>query len=428
MIYDALARDRRIQVKPLWLRGNAPTEPNAGGLFDFDKQKYDVIIIGDVTAAQMAAIQPDVLDQIAKQVDRGAGFLMIGGYSSFGDGDWKGTPVGVMLPVDLSVHGQVEGDRGSGVKMVPTDEGLRLYSRILRIAGGGEKAERAAWEALPGLEGITRLALPAQNGNEVVLAESKDLVDPETMRPYPLLVARDHGRGRVLAFAGDTTNRWIRDAESKREHGRFWRQMVLWLAQQDDDQSQARVVPDVRAIAVGNDLGFSLGLRGKNGDEVKNGNYEVEVETPGGERKKVTPTRDGTEDRGVFRPEKAGQYTIQIHGSGKDVDGQDVSGGGAHAVSGLSRSTSMRAAAADEGFFEELADEGVRVPRLKAQRLSSATGCPRRLRKPNRKWTPIPTGTQRHGRRSSRCSTCCSRGCWLGSGSYGAAGAWCKRE
>jgi uncharacterized membrane protein len=357
MIYDALARDPRIQVKPLWLRGNAPTEANAGSLFDFEKQKYDVIIVGDVTAAQMTAIQPDVLNQIAKQVERGAGFLMIGGYSSFGDGDWKGTPVGAMLPVDLSVSGQVEGGRG-GVKMVPTEEGLKLYSRILRIAGGDEKAERAAWEALPGLEGVNRLALLNPRGNEAVLAESKDLVDPQTMRPYPLLVARDYGNGRVLAFAGDTTNRWIRDPDGKRKHGRFWRQMILWLARQDEDQSQARVIPDMRAIAVGNDLGFSLGLRGKNGDEVKSGNYEVEVETPGGERKKVTPTRDGTEDRGVFRPEAPGQYTIRVHGSGKDADGQDVSGEASARFLAFEEDVEMAEWAADEGFLRKLADEG----------------------------------------------------------------------
>ena len=55
LIYDALAHDSRIQVKPLWLRGSAPIAGDTGKLFDFDKQKYDVIIIGDVTAAQMRA-------------------------------------------------------------------------------------------------------------------------------------------------------------------------------------------------------------------------------------------------------------------------------------------------------------------------------------------------------------------------------------
>ncbi len=357
MIYDALARDPRIQVKPLWLRGSEPAEANAGALFDFDKQKYDVIIVGDVTAAQMKAIQPDVLNQIAKQVERGAGFLMIGGYSSFGDGDWNETPVGAILPVDLSVRGQVEGGL-RGIQMAPTDEGLRLYSRILRIAGGDAKAERAAWEELPGLEGFNRLGLPAQKGNLAVLAESKDIVDPQTMRPYPLLVARDHGNGRVLAFAGDTTNRWIRDPDGQRKHGRFWRQMILWLARQDEDQSQARVVPDVRAIAVGADLGFSLGLRGKNGDEIKNGEYEVEVETPDGEHKKVTPTRDGSEDRGAFRPETPGQYTIRIHARGKDADGQDVDAEASARFLAFEEDVEMAEWAADEGFLKKLADEG----------------------------------------------------------------------
>ncbi len=30
LIYDALARDPRIQVKPLWLRGNAPIDGRRG--------------------------------------------------------------------------------------------------------------------------------------------------------------------------------------------------------------------------------------------------------------------------------------------------------------------------------------------------------------------------------------------------------------
>ena len=110
----------------------------------------------------------------------------------------------------------------------------------------------------------------------------------------------------------------------------------MWLARQDEGQSQARVIPDVRSVAVGNDLGFSLGLRGKNGDEVKDGDYEVEVETPGGERKKVTPTRDGSEDRGVL---PAGERRVNTRSmfmaDGKDADGQDVMRRGVGAVPGV---------------------------------------------------------------------------------------------
>ena len=250
LIYDALARDPRIQVKPLWLRGSAPIEADAGKLFDFDKQKYDVIIIGDVTAAQMQAIQPDVLEQIAEQVDRGAGFLMIGGYASFGGdpdvkgtGDWKGTVVQRMLPVDLSVRGQVESRTPLyGLIMVPTEDGLRLYSRVVGLSGGDAEAEKAAWKRCkaPGLEGVNRLALAA--GSNAVGAGRVGGDGPENQcGPTRCWWSADYGGGRVLAFAGDTTNRWIHDRDGKRKHDRFWRQMVLWLARQDEGDDQLAV-------------------------------------------------------------------------------------------------------------------------------------------------------------------------------------------
>ena len=51
----------------------------------------------------------------------------------------------------------------------------------------------------------------------------------------PLLVAADYGEGRVMAFAGDSTWRWwMHGFESA--HKRFWRQVVLWLAQKDQAQ------------------------------------------------------------------------------------------------------------------------------------------------------------------------------------------------
>ena len=96
-------------------------------------------------------------------MEDGAGFLMIGGYASFGEGDWKGTAVEPLLPVDLSVRGQVPGGL-YGIKMVPTEIGLRLYSHVLRLGGGDAKAEQDAWDALPGLDGVNRIAQPKQLG------------------------------------------------------------------------------------------------------------------------------------------------------------------------------------------------------------------------------------------------------------------------
>jgi hypothetical protein len=363
LIYDALSRDLRIQVKPVWIRGSAAIDPNAHSLFDFDKQKYDVIIIGDVTAPQLKAIQPDVLERIEQQVKNGAGLLMLGGYASFGGeppgvGGWKGTPIERMLPVDLNVGGMIEPASALyGLKMLPTDEGLRLF---LKVGDGDAKAQAGAWRSLQGvrgLEGVNRLALPNPPGLVKVLAESEEK-DPKTGRPYPLLVYQDYaGVNRVLAFAGDTTHRWIHDKDSKLKHGRFWRQMILWLAKQDEGQDQCRVEPDVRSIAAGSDLGFSLHLRSKNGEEVTNGTYEVEVTGPGGV-KHVTASKEGGEDRGAFRPETAGEYTIHAHGRGTDAEGNVVEGDGSAHVLAFEEEVEMAEWAADEDFMKKLADEG----------------------------------------------------------------------
>src|SRR5262249_34681195 len=90
-ICDALTLDPRIRVTPVWLRGGQTLDANSGDLFHFDKQPYDVVILGDVTAAQMQAVNLQSLQAIERLVDQGSGLLMLGGYSTFGNSDWQGT-------------------------------------------------------------------------------------------------------------------------------------------------------------------------------------------------------------------------------------------------------------------------------------------------------------------------------------------------
>src|SRR5262249_12806127 len=130
--------------------------PGAGetDLFQFEKQHYDVIILGDITARRLSAGNPEVLEAIAKQVfDKGAGLVMIGGYESFGNTDWGGTKIADLLPVELNVSGQIEG----AVQMAPTVDGLRHY--IMRLADN-ERDNSTAWNKLPKLDGMTRLGRP----------------------------------------------------------------------------------------------------------------------------------------------------------------------------------------------------------------------------------------------------------------------------
>jgi uncharacterized membrane protein len=342
---DALTHDPRIRVTPVWLRGGRPLDADSGDLFHFDSQQYDVIILGDVTAEQVRAVNPQALDAIEKLVDQGAGLLMIGGYNSFGNSDWQNTPIEKLLPVDLSVQGQLEEDR----KMVPTADGLRKYGYLLRMSE--EKDPRAAWERLPELEGLTVLR-PSRKGIESVLAESN--------RGEPILVTQNYGKGRVLAFAGDTTYRWIIDPETQKLHSRFWRQMVIWLARQEDAEGSVWLKPDTRRLPARSDLGFSVGVRSKGGVDLKDGSYKVEVTGPEGAKTSVQTAHTPTDDRGTFiKTDTPGEYRIAVQGEAKDpTTGEVVKGDAAARFIVYDEEVEMMRRAADHDFLKKLASAG----------------------------------------------------------------------
>jgi uncharacterized membrane protein len=343
-IYDALAADPRIRVTPVWLRGDRPLAGGKGDLFRLDRgdRPYDVIVLGDVTARQVRAVNPRALADIEKLVSKGAGFLMIGGYASFGNSDWQGTEVEKLLPVDLSVRGQIE----SPVQMVPTQVGLDRYRYLLQLADG--KDPRAAWEQLPKLEGMTRLGR-SRSGIDSVLATSQE--------GDPLLVTQNYGDGRTLAFAGDSTHRWIRKPEGLAMHARFWRHMVTWLAKQEDTGGSIQVKPDVRRLPARSDLGFRVAVR-SNGVDLPGGTYTAEVIGPGGERTPVPVVRG--EDRGTFaRTDAPGVYRIVVRGEAKDpTTGKTVKDEGAARFLVYEEDLEMSRRAADHDFLKKLAAAG----------------------------------------------------------------------
>ncbi len=348
-IGQALAGDPRMQVEEILLGGKTAVDPNAAELLQFDRHPYDVIILGDVTAAQLKAIQPNALAGIKALVSaKKTGLLMLGGYASFGNGDWAGTELADLLPVNLRAAGQIE----EPVQMVPTVDGLRLFGYIFRLTDGDSQANLAAWEKLPPLDGICRLE-KGQSQLINVLAESKG-------SHYPILLSRVYGAGRVLAFAGDTTHQWIRSPEGQAAHARFWRQMVVWLAQQEDIEGSVWVKPDARRLRVREDLGLSVGVRGKNGVDLKEGTFQVEVVGPGGVKHAVTTTRGTSDDRGTFaKTDTPGEYRIVVHGEGKDPStGEKISGEASAWFLVYDDDLELMRRAADHDFLKKLATAG----------------------------------------------------------------------
>jgi hypothetical protein len=209
---------------------------------NLQSNRYDVFIIGDIPASQFSA---EILRHIADEVSlRGSGFVMIGGHQSFAAGGWQQTPIARILPVDLSESGSLEGGPGQilEIPFVPEPRALAEHHFVLR-QGSDPKSSLERWRKLPSLSGGSKVGRPVVRAQ--VLATSQ----PDGKGDILLAVLDGIGKGRSAALAVDTTWRWTMPrwepnlllkplppgelSEGQVAFIRFWRQLVLWLARQE---------------------------------------------------------------------------------------------------------------------------------------------------------------------------------------------------
>ena len=269
----------------------------------FERDAYDAYIVGDLPAD---AFSPRQLRALADRLEDGAGFMMTGGLTNYGAGGWERTPVADAFPVDMrpatasadriDPRVQIEGD----VAMRPTRLGSQRY--VMLLADPVRNAE--LWRELPPLNGASRLR--KRGGVPVeVLADSPD--------GDPLLLAREFGRARVLAFAGDTTWLW-RLSGFDTEHQRFWRQVILWLTRKEQDDTQPVFVgADPRNVAPGRPARLELGANDAAGEPVTDATFTVEIRDPAGGTSTVSPRPDGDRFAAeVVNTNAPGDYWVRV--------------------------------------------------------------------------------------------------------------------
>lgn len=236
----------------------------------------DVVILDDLHSL---ALKREAWQELADRVASGTGLAMLGGHHSFGPGGFRTTPLTDVLPV---VIGPAENQRLdepvradvhlAGPLQIKPTEPMGLSHPMLQLGDSG------VWAKLPKLDGANKFDRTKLKPNAIVLAEATDAAR------HPLLVIGQSGRGRVLAFAGDSTWRWRLEGHGE-AHRRFWRQVVLWLARKDDS-TQNPVWLDLasRRISRGGMLDFNAGVRtGSGGGRDTSPTIAITVVTPQGE-------------------------------------------------------------------------------------------------------------------------------------------------
>jgi len=312
----ALAGSPDIDVTLLTLhtrdRKNWPVDTSS----EFQSGDFDVYILGDVDAtafrpADKAAGRPADLELLAQAVQNGAGLLALGGWHAFRPGGYHKTALAGIMPVEMDAHTDRFVRQNFGEKldkslhldgplqMQPAEPwGTRHY--LMRLAP--EADNRAAWNRLPPLDGANKFR--AVRGGAEILAEDQ--------AGRPLLVAGQPG-GRVLAFAGDSTWRWVMRGEAE-AHRRFWRQAILWLARKDEvTDGNVWIKLESRRYLPGQRVTFATGARSPEGDSIARATLNATIVTPDGTKRPVRLVRQGDHFRGAASDfEQAGTYSVQV--------------------------------------------------------------------------------------------------------------------
>ena len=304
----ALDAAQEIQADLKVLRRPAGEDPNALPDADLAPGRYDVIILGDLPANFLTPVQQQLIARSVQQ--NGTGLMMLGGRSSFGLGGWAATPLANVLPTEMHPgDGQVEPP--NGLRVLPNASGLDSF--VLKLASSrGENAR--IWQSLPPISGANRLgrAKPAA----LVLASQSD--------GEPLMVGQDVGKGRVLAFGGETWP-WYRVEEGRNAHRRFWRQAIFWLAHKEDKgESLVRVALDRRRVSQGQKLDLTATARDEKNEPIPGVRFETKVESLGNgvpAAEKVDLFNNGTNFRGNYVPlGKPGEYRVTVKALREDKE------------------------------------------------------------------------------------------------------------
>jgi hypothetical protein len=246
---------------------------------------YNVFLIGDLDAA---AVRPQDLQTILGRVKAGAGIGLLGGFHAFEAGGWGSSALAPLLPFEPDRLARQAFDQ-------PVRESLHIPGplqmlpewhfgsvSILRL-GKTDQETLAAWRAMPPLEGANDLGRLTPTAKPLAVTDDG----------RPLLVAREFGEGRVLAFAADSTWRWAMQGAGE-QHRRFWRQLVLWLARKDDQEGDSLWVRLAqRRLSPGGSLVFDTGVMKADGTPVNDIAIEAVAISPSGKPRAVRVPRKG---------------------------------------------------------------------------------------------------------------------------------------
>jgi uncharacterized membrane protein len=235
-----LKSDESVDVVAFFILRGDTDDPEAGErdlalirfpvdeLFTEHLPSFDAIILQDIDAIRYKLAQ--YLPSLEGYVKRGGGLIMIGGPSSFAGGNYAGTPLDSILPVEQPR----QGTPFDSADFVPRYTGAGVAAPVTH------KVRSLLDGELPSLSGANMLGAPRPGA--VVLWEHPTATVGD--RGMPVLALGEAGDGRAIALGVDSTHRLafgeLAAKVSGRAYGALWDGLLGWLMR-DPRYEAARV-------------------------------------------------------------------------------------------------------------------------------------------------------------------------------------------
>lgn len=281
------AEDRDLSLIPF------PTED----IFVRTLPQFDLFILENFSAARFR-LPPAYLDQLKRFVSSGGALLFKGGENAFSAGGYRGSPLEEVLPVALSARAP------DFVPGLFSPKPASYEHPLVRLFDSAEDS-RAAWSALPPLDGWGRFAA-TRPGAQVVATHPTERCDDGS--PLPVAAVRSFGRGKVMLVSTDSTWRWKLGAASDRlasgVYERFWTRAVQYLTG-SLDLSKVKFAPLPDRVAPREPFATSLRVFEPDFSPAKAAETRVTVlwTPPGGKAREV-----------AARETEPGVYSVELTG------------------------------------------------------------------------------------------------------------------
>jgi len=211
------------------------------------------------------------LPGIAAYVRDGGAFMMIGGDNSYGEGQYQGTAIQEILPVDFDAHPTAAGDEPFTPQLTP--EGRRHPISEL-VPGEGQND--ALWHGLPELNGINHTSLKS---DAHALLEHPTLTDSGGRR-MPVVAVAEVGRGRSMAITTDQSWTWsfvsARNGQPQRSYDDFYHNAIRWLVR-DPALTQVRSTVEKERFSPSESVAFIVQARSRDYGPAAGAHVQIDV-------------------------------------------------------------------------------------------------------------------------------------------------------